>query len=147
MESDGELAALSRNQCLQLLDSVPFGRIVFTSRALPAVRLVPHVRLGARIAVPVSPDVGVTADEPGTVVAYEADLIGPDQRSAWTVLVIGRARRVAVRELPRGQRERLSSWPGGTADEVVVITTDLVRGEQILCGPALRIPVRRIPAA
>jgi hypothetical protein len=147
MGSARELAPLSKDQRLRLDDSVPFGRIIFTSRAMPAVRLVPHARVGTQIVIPATPDLGVAADGPGTVVAYEADDIGPDRPPAWTVLVVGRAHRMAAGELPAGQRERLSSWPGGAPDEVIVITTDLVTGEQLPQGKAPRIPVQRIPAA
>lgn len=147
MESERELAPLRKDECLRLVDSVPFGRIVFTSRAMPAVRLVPHTRLGEQIVIPASPEFGVTAEKTGTVVAYETDLIGTGQRPAWTVLVIGRARQMAVRELPAWQRERISSWPGGAPDAVIMITTDLVTGEQIPQGPAPRIPLQRTPAA
>jgi hypothetical protein len=129
-----------------MLDSVPFGRIIFTARAMPDARLMPHVRVGKHIIIPASPGLGVTAEEKGTVVAYEADLIGPDQRPCWTVLVIGRARRVAVGDLLAGQRERLSSWPAGVPDEVIMIAADLVRGEQIAQGHFL-VPAARHPAA
>ena len=146
MESDRKLAPLSKDQCLRLVDSVQFGRIVFTSRAMPAVRLVPHARIGTHIFIPASPDIGVTADEPGTVVAYEADVIAANREPAWTVQVVGRARRISARDLPAGQRERLGSWPGGVQDEVIEITTDLVTGEQVLRGKALRIPAQRVTA-
>jgi uncharacterized protein len=147
MESRKELAPLSKEQCLRLIDSVRFGRIVFTSRAMPAVRLVPHIRLGDQIVIPASADLGVTTDQTGTVVAYETDLIGAGQRPAWTVQVVGRARQVPARELPVGQRERLGSWSGGTPDAVIMITADLVTGEQIPREPALRTPVQCSPAA
>jgi hypothetical protein len=140
MESPRRLTPLSRDQCLRLVDTVRFGRIIFTARALPRVRLVSHVRHGEQIVIPSSPDIGVTEQKTGTVVAYEADLIGPDQRPSWTVLVIGRARRVAVGELLAGERERLSSWPGGAPDEVIMIAADLVTGERIPGGA-------RLPAA
>lgn len=147
MESGKELAPLSKDQCLRLIDSVPFGRIVFTSRAMPAVRLVPHIRLGEQIVIPASPDLGVTTEKTGTVVAYETDLIGAGQRPAWTVQVVGRAREVPVGELSAGQRERLGSWTGGAPDAVIMIATDLVTGQQIPQEPAFRIPVQCTPAA
>ena len=100
MESGRELAPLSKDECLRLVDSVPFGRIVFTSRAMPAMRLVRHARFGEQIVIPASPDLGITAVKPGTVVAYETDLIDSGHQPAWTVLVIGRGRRVPFRELP-----------------------------------------------
>ena len=123
-----------------------FGRIVFTSRAMPAIRLVRHARFGEQIIISDSPDLGITADAPGTVVAYETDLIGPGQQPAWTVLAIGRARRVSPRELPASQLEQLT-WPGGAPDQVIMITADLVTGELTpqLDGPG--IAAQRIPAA
>jgi hypothetical protein len=60
MGSGWGLAPLSREQCLRLVGSVSFGRIIFTSRAMPAVRLVRHARLGGQIVIPVDPDLGVT---------------------------------------------------------------------------------------
>ena len=146
MESGRKLAPLSKDECLRLVDSVPFGRIVFTSRAMPAVRLVRHARFGEQIVIPARPDLGITAVEPGTVVAYEADLIDSGHQPAWTVLVIGRARRVSVRELPARQREQLSCWPGGAPDDLIMITADLVTGEQIPQRNDLRTPGQRIPA-
>jgi hypothetical protein len=135
MESGRGQATLGKDQCLRLLDSVPFGRIIFTARAMPNVALVPHVRVGDQIIVPASMGIGVAAGGgKGTVVAYEADLLGPDQRPSWTVLVLGRALRMAIRDLSADQRERLSSWPDGVPDEVIMIAADLVTGEQILRG-------------
>ena len=34
---------LSREECLRLIGEVPVGRVVFTQRALPAVRVVSHL--------------------------------------------------------------------------------------------------------
>jgi hypothetical protein len=146
MESGRELAPLSKDECLRLVDSVPFGRIVFTSRAMPAVRLVRHARFGEQIVIPASPDLGITAAKPGTVVAYETDLIDSGHQLAWTVLVIGRGRRVPFRDLPPRQREQLSCWPGGAPDDVIMITSDLVTGELIPQRDGPRIPAQRIPA-
>jgi hypothetical protein len=147
MESGRELAPLGKDECLRLVGSVPFGRIVFTSRAMPAMRLVRHARFGEQIVIPDSPDLGITADKPGTVVAYETDLIGPGQQPAWTVLAIGRARRVSAGELPARQLEQLSSWPDGAPDKVIMITADLVTGELTPQRHGAGIPAQRIPVA
>src|SRR5215470_18115310 len=69
-----ELAELPKDEALRLLASVPFGRVVFTARALPAVRPVNHL-----------------VDGTGTVVAYEADEIDPATHQGWSVVVVGRA--------------------------------------------------------
>src|SRR5690242_16473118 len=46
-----ELAELPKDESLRLLASVPFGRVVFTARALPAVRPVNHMIDGGRIII------------------------------------------------------------------------------------------------
>ena len=64
----------------------------------------------------------------GTVVAYEADMIGPDDHLGWSVIVVGRASRLFdAGEIARYQRA-LRPWVSGNMDEVIVITADIVDG-------------------
>ena len=88
-----QLEALPREESLRLLGTASLGRVVFTLFALPAIRPVNHIveddkiiirtHLGAAIASAV--------DGTGTVVAYEADMIDPDDHLGWSVIVVGRA--------------------------------------------------------
>jgi hypothetical protein len=67
-------------------------------------------------------------DGTGTVVAYEADMIGPDDHLGWSVIVVGRASRLFdAGEIARYQRA-LRPWVSGNMDEVIVITADIVDG-------------------
>ncbi|MGE5290050.1 MAG: pyridoxamine 5'-phosphate oxidase family protein, partial [Micromonosporaceae bacterium] len=101
---------LTAGECWQLLASVPIGRVVFTHRAMPAIRPVNHLvegrtiiirtHLGAAIAsraasmAGTSASAGARSEEPGSVVCYEADQIDPVRHTGWSVIVTGLARLV-----------------------------------------------------
>jgi nitroimidazol reductase NimA-like FMN-containing flavoprotein (pyridoxamine 5'-phosphate oxidase superfamily) len=129
-----QLAELPRDEALRLLASVPFGRVVFTARALPAVRPVNHLVDGNRIIIRTSlgSALSTDVDDVGTVVAYEADEIDPATHQGWSVVVVGRA--VPVRdELHRLRyRELLQPWAAGQRDEVIAISTDMVTGYRLV---------------
>src|SRR5437667_22837 len=63
--TERELAELPKDEALRLLGSVPFGRVVFTARALPAVRPVNHLVDGNRIIIRTSPGAAGRALEYG----------------------------------------------------------------------------------
>jgi hypothetical protein len=65
------------------------------------------------------------------VVAYEADMIDPDDHLGWSVIVVGRANRVTdPGEIARYQ-QALRSWVSGDQDEVIAITAEMVDGFQL----------------
>jgi hypothetical protein len=76
-----------REEALRLLGSVPYGRIVFTERALPAVRLANHVMDGGDVVLRVHCGTPI-----GQVVAYAADLVSAGGLLEWSVVVTGVAR-------------------------------------------------------
>src|SRR5690242_12797074 len=74
------LEELSPQECMRLLRSIAVGRIVFTARALPAVRPVCHLVDGDDIVIRAddgAPIVSALKSASGSVVAYEADAIDP----------------------------------------------------------------------
>jgi hypothetical protein len=77
---------------MRLLGSVPLGRVVFTARALPAVRPVSHLVDGDYIIIRTDRNAAITSElraEAGTVVAYEADAIDMAGHLGWSVVVVG----------------------------------------------------------
>lgn len=84
------LAELTRPEALRLLADAPFGRIVYTVRALPAIVPVRHLVENGMVVVRSH----VSGDCAGSVVAFEADGIDPEHRLGWSVTVTGVARRV-----------------------------------------------------
>ena len=140
-----ELAELPKDEALRLLASVPFGRVVFTARALPAVRPVNHLVDGGRIIIRTSlgSALSTDVDDVGTVVAYEADEIDPATHQGWSVVVVGRAVPVTDELQRLRYRELLQPWAAGQRDEVIAISTDMVTGYRLVPpdGPTI-LPTR-----
>ena len=134
MTTERELAELPKDEALRLLASVPFGRVVFTAQALPAVRPVNHLVDGSRIIIRTSlgSALRTDVDGTGTVVAYEADEIDPVTRQGWSVVVVGRAVPVTDELHRLRYRELLQPWAAGQRDEVIAISTDMVTGYRLV---------------
>jgi nitroimidazol reductase NimA-like FMN-containing flavoprotein (pyridoxamine 5'-phosphate oxidase superfamily) len=127
------LSALSSAECMSRLASVPFGRVVFTERALPAIRPVNHLVDDGNVIIRTNLGSGVgSAAGRGTVVAYEADVIDPETRTGWSVVVTGVAQVVTdERDLDRYQ-DLLAPWVDGDRNSVVRIPADMVTGYELL---------------
>ncbi len=130
------LHELDRTEALQRLGSVPFGRVVFTRRALPAIRPVNHVLLDGRITIcshEGAAIVGVTSTPGGTVVAYEADDINPAERTGWSVVVTGLARIIDDPEEAARCNVALRPWLAGEMEMgyVIQIEPQIVTGFEL----------------
>lgn len=132
-----QLKELTVGESLHLLASVPLGRVVFTHRALPAIRPVNHIvdrgdviirtHLGAAL---------LSAAGPGVVVAYQADSIDPQHRLGWSVIVTGFARLVTDPEQVDLYHQRLRPWvEQPSMEQVIRIQADLVTGFELLPAP------------
>ena len=125
--------ALTAQEALELLGQVRFGRVVFTSRALPAVRPVRHVVTAGQIVIATGQELvlGSSSASPGgsggeTIVAYEADQLDATGCSGWSVVVVGRARPVTTQAEAELYRHLLPVMTG--PDQLVVISADVVTG-------------------
>jgi hypothetical protein len=130
---------LSREECLLLLGEVPVGRVVFTHRALPAIRPVSHLVEADQIIIRASLGAAISSEpslEGGTVVAYQADLIDAAERLGWSIVVVGRAGHVTdLAEIDR-YRGALPSWFSAESDDIIAIRADMVTGFRLLpAGP------------
>lgn len=118
-----------------LLDSVSVGRIVFTARALPAIRPVCHLVDGEHIIIRTDRGAAITSElraQAGTVVAYEADSIDMTDHLGWSVIVVGVARRVTDPGLAAHYRRSLRPWVGGAKDQVIAIHAEVVTGFRLV---------------
>jgi nitroimidazol reductase NimA-like FMN-containing flavoprotein (pyridoxamine 5'-phosphate oxidase superfamily) len=130
------LSTIGPERCLALLASVPYGRVVFTHRALPAIRPVNHIVDNGNIIIRSSLGSGITgAAGDGTVVAFEADAIDSDQRTGWSVVVTGKARLIDDPEALARYETLLETWVDGRIDCVIAIPPDLVTGYQLTSAP------------
>jgi hypothetical protein len=135
MAQPRRLHALSREESLSLLSSVSMGRLVFTHLALPAIRPVNHIVQGDQVIIRTYLGTAIASAvgaNPGTVVAYEADLINPDDHLGWSVIIIGRASRVTDPDAADRYRTELHPWVAGGTDDVIAIQADMVDGFRLI---------------
>ncbi len=126
---------LGRDTALSLLAGAPFGRMVFTMNALPAIRPVNHLVHDGLIVVRTRLTARLTdtvRSTPAMVVAYEADEIDPIQHTGWSVVVTGYARTVTDPVRMADYAARLRPWVDSTMDSVVTIEPTLVSGIRLV---------------
>src|ERR1700761_8289213 len=79
----------------KLLAGAALGRIVFTERAMPAIRPVNHLVDGGAVILRSTRGGAITGRaREGAVVCYEADDLDPVRHTGWSVIVTGMARLV-----------------------------------------------------
>jgi uncharacterized protein len=129
------LDVLARHECLTLLATTPIGRIVFTERALPAVRVVNFVLHGDQIVIRTGEGNKLLSAVGQAVVAFEADEVDHRARTGWSVTVIGHARHVTDPAELAALRELLpASWAPGVRDQLICVEVELVSGRRLTDG-------------
>jgi uncharacterized protein len=133
MYSDGSaLRQLSRDECLQLMASVPVGRVIYTRRALPAVELVNFALDHGDIVIRTDRSGKLAAAARGAVVAFEADCLDPAQQVGWSVTAIGPSREVTdPEEIARLQKIGLRSWAPGAREHFIRISPVIMNGRHL----------------
>lgn len=144
--SDSATAGTSRRtvelepgEALRLLGSVPLGRIVFSRKALPAVRPVNHVLDDGDIIIRTHDGTALAAHASqdtshGVVVAYQADAIDLDTRLGWSVVATGYCHLVTDPQQVARYQAMLHPWSDEHMDHVVRIHPDLVTGIRLLAA-------------
>ncbi len=131
------LDVLARDECLTLLATTPIGRIVFTERALPAVRLVNFILHGDQIVIRTGEGSKLLSAVRHAVVAFEADEVDYRARTGWSVTVIGHARQVTdPAEMAELGGLLPASWAPGPREHLICIAAELVSGRRLHTLPA-----------
>ncbi|OBG19880.1 pyridoxamine 5'-phosphate oxidase [Mycolicibacterium celeriflavum] len=131
MTKGQKLDALNRRQCLDLLQGVRVGRLVFTEEALPAVQPVNFRLWHDDVVIRVAGGPKLAAATNNQVVAFEADELDPDLRTGWSVVVVGHAEPVTdVKDLVELSGTFLQPWVEGPRDHFVRIRTEKITGRQ-----------------
>jgi uncharacterized protein len=138
------LQQLTRQQCLQLMASVPVGRIVYTRQALPAVELVNFALDNGDIIIKTDLGGKLAAATRGAVVAFEADSLDLDRRVGWSVTVVGPSHEVTdLDEISRLAQIGLSSWAPGEREHFIRISPGILNGRR-LSAPGSEHPHRTV---
>jgi len=126
------LEQLSRDECLRLVGQVPFGRIVYTRQALPAVELVNFALDGGDIIIRTDSSGKLAAATRGAVVAFEADSVDAATHAGWSVTIVGYARAVTdPQDVHRLEGSALDPWAPGKRDHFIRISPEIVNGRRL----------------
>ena len=127
------MTSLQRTESLRLMQSVSVGRIVFTDKALPAIRPVNFgVMSDGDVIVRSAAGSKVADVVPGTVVAFEVDSFTDSSREAWSVVIVGIARLVTdPDELQEIDGAMPDPWAPGERRQVIRIRPDIVEGRRL----------------
>jgi hypothetical protein len=124
----GDLVALTRPQCRALLATRSVGRLAYVARAgVPDIAPVNYELDGEDLLVRSGPGPKLQAAERGDVVAFEVDDLDERARSGWSVVVVGRARRVPAPADTAGP----TPWSSGPRRHLVRITPTRVTGRRL----------------
>ncbi|MGY4103081.1 pyridoxamine 5'-phosphate oxidase family protein [Nocardia sp. R16R-3T] len=134
------MVELDRATALDLIATVPIGRVVFSRNALPAIRPVNHlvetdgrIIVRTRLASKLTSAVRANSD---VVVAYQADEIDPLRRTGWSVVVTGLARPVTDPERIARYEQLLQPWVDRLSDTVIEIEPSIVSGIRLVDNAA-----------
>jgi nitroimidazol reductase NimA-like FMN-containing flavoprotein (pyridoxamine 5'-phosphate oxidase superfamily) len=131
MPNTRELDVLNRRQCLDLLQGVRVGRLVFTEDALPAVQPVNFRTWRDDVVIRVAGGAKLAAACENAVVAFEADQLDPDLRTGWSVTVVGHAQPITeVDELVEIAGTFVEPWVDGRRDHFVRIRSEKMTGRR-----------------
>lgn len=133
MSQTQQLEVLNRRQCLDRLQQVRVGRLVFTEDALPAIQPVNFRIWRDDVVIRVAGGPKLAAATDHHVVAFEADELDPDLRSGWSVTVVGTAEPITeVDDLVAVAGTFIEPWVRGRREHFVRIRTDRMTGRQFL---------------
>ncbi|GAB2707078.1 pyridoxamine 5'-phosphate oxidase family protein [Nocardia thraciensis] len=130
------VVSLGSAEALRLVAGVSFGRVLFTSEALPAVCLASHlldsdgmvvVRVGLIV-----PPIDIVRDGERAVVAYEVDEFDPVRHVGWSVVVTGFARVVTDIEQVTPYQLQLEPWADDATDTIIAIEPVTVKGIRLV---------------
>lgn len=128
---------LDEDQCLALLATKCVGRVGVSVAALPAIFTVNFVLDGRDVVFKTAEGTKLAAAARHAVVAFQCDSFDPDQRTGWSVLVVGRA--IPVTEPDRVaelDRLGLDSWARGDRRHYVRVPVECISGRQIASAAA-----------
>lgn len=125
------LEVLDRAACLELLASVPVGRVGASIDALPVVLPVNYVVANDRIIFRTGAGAKLAAASDGTVVAFEVDVYDAATATGWSVLVQSIARIEPTGAIADADLTELKVWGANDADRLVSLDTDRMTGRRI----------------
>jgi uncharacterized protein len=124
---------LDDEECLRLLATAPFGRVVATAGALPLVVPVNFALDGRAVVFRTTSFGTLAAATRDTVVAFQADAIDAVTRCGWSVALVGVAEPVtAASDVLRMDQLGIEAWAPGERNHYVRVVPGLLTGRYLL---------------
>lgn len=137
-----ELSVLDRWQSLDLLHTVPIGRLVYTEMAVPAVHPVNFRLHDNDVVIRVAGGGKLAAAINGFVVAFQADQIDMHTHAGWAVTVVGHCALISdADELVDVAGTWIEPWAPGPRTHFIRIRTQKVDGRRLAAPPTGRSPL------
>lgn len=119
-----------------MLETQEVGRLVYTRRALPAIRPVNFVVRGGAVLIWTGSTSSLGQAVRGAVVAFEADEFDRVARSGWSVAVTGTAQLVTDEaQLARARAEGPVPWAPGVKEYLIRVPLMIVTGRWLGLRP------------
>jgi transcriptional regulator with XRE-family HTH domain len=127
-----QLLGLDEEECRRLLSPGGVGRVAFTTPEGPAVVPVNFAMVEGTVVFRTAPG-SMIADQDAAEIGFEVDHVDDAVRSGWSVLVVGKARRVRDpnEEALLRDHARIEPWAGGRREVYMQITPHRITGRRI----------------
>lgn len=123
---------LGPHECWYLLGSTDVGRLAVAIRNRPDIFPVNYAVQDETIIINTAPGTKLAAAVLGRAVAFEADVIDPATRTAWSVVVKGHAKEITdLEELVEMDELGIHPWSPTTKTRFMRIVPEIVTGRRI----------------
>ncbi|MEP6697459.1 MAG: pyridoxamine 5'-phosphate oxidase family protein [Pseudonocardiales bacterium] len=123
------METLDRAECMRLMRSAPFGRLVYTIAAMPAVQPVNFIVHNDMIVIQTVSQTKLAAATHSSVVAFETDEIDTATHTGWSVMVVGRCSEVTdLFELAELAEAGPTAWASPDGQRFIAIRIEQVTG-------------------
>lgn len=127
------LERLSAADCRWLLPGAPVGRLAVPTPNFPTLDPVSFAVVEGELVVAVRAGSAGDAVPPGTVVAFEADVLNRELRQGWSVVCKGPVEELDP-DVAEVVRPLLVPWPAAPTDRLLLIRSDRITGQRIVSG-------------
>jgi nitroimidazol reductase NimA-like FMN-containing flavoprotein (pyridoxamine 5'-phosphate oxidase superfamily) len=127
------LERLSAADCRRLLPTAAVGRLAVPTPNFPTLEPVAFAVVEGELVVAVRAGSAGDAVAPGTVVAFEADVLQPALRGGWSVVVKGAVEELDADVVPL-VTPRLGPWPVAATDRLLLIRSERITGQRVVSG-------------
>jgi uncharacterized protein len=129
------LERLSAADCRRLLPAAPVGRLAVPTPNFPTLDPVSFAVVEGEIIVAARAGSAGDALPPGSVVAFEADVLDRTRRQGWSVVVKGPVEDLDT-DVAEVVRPLLTPWAVAPSDRLLLIRSERITGQRIVSGPS-----------